>query len=669
MLLNGDKVGPYTIRDSVGQGGMATVYKAWHEGLHRFEALKVPRGAGGGEPDSAYIQRLLTEARTAAGLHHPHIVAIHGVSEPLAPIPFFAMDWVDGQDLAKMLAEKRTFSIGETIQILESVASALDYAHERGVVHRDIKPANILLGEKNGTFIPRVVDFGISRAAEDEDGEGATKLTKSGMIVGTPEYMSPEQAGSGDVVDYRTDIYSLAVVAYEMLCGGPPFTAGSGVSRLSILISHVRDVAPLFSKCPDFPRAAGEIILRALSKSPQDRPQSCGAFLAEFKAALDPADMVYVAGSGTKSAEERAAFEALRLEPVDSATLYERPSTPQGAPQTMAPQRGAPVTAMESPTGSSSVYSLRARLEAATAAATPPASKVSPPTQIAAVQPVAAPVTPPLREVLSPGEPDVSPAATVAEDPFQAPRALPVIPIKGPQPRKGSRFALLAGLGGLLIGAAVVFALSGRFTSKTMVENAAPVLVSPPLTDDQSGNEAPVASTGDDDAPPVVAPPRLRTVRQKLNRAIEFPTVTRHSDSRPLGSTYVLQRGQIGMRQVVLAVTYRGEKEVTRRVESNRVVKQPISQIVVLGTRTAAPPSPVVAAAPPTAPRPRQKIRSTYRSNFQSAPQPRTSRPRYQQRSYSSPSVRTVRPAPHVVPRPKPPVHRPHHVREAPLPP
>ncbi len=285
MLSPGEKIGPYLIRARAGQGGMAVVYQAWHEGLHRLEALKVPRGAGEIASDSAYIQRLLAEARVAAGLHHPNIVAIHGVSEPLAPIPFFAMDWVEGRDLAQILAEKRAFTLRETAQILEPVAAALDYAHGRGVVHRDIKPANILLSEEDGELVPKVVDFGISRAAEEDDAAGETRLTRSGMIVGTPEYMSPEQAGSGEKVDFRTDIYSLGVVAYEMLCGAPPFTAGSGISRLSILISHVRDLAPLWDKFPAFPPAAGAAILAALAKSPADRPQSCAVFVQGLSAA------------------------------------------------------------------------------------------------------------------------------------------------------------------------------------------------------------------------------------------------------------------------------------------------------------------------------------------------------------------------------------------------
>jgi hypothetical protein len=148
-----------------------------------------------------------------------------------------------------------------------------------GVVHRDIKPANILLQEVSepGGWMAKVVDFGISRAAEDL---GGTKLTKSGMIVGTPEYMSPEQAGNGDVVDYRTDVYSLGVLAYEVLCGHPPFTAGEGVSRMSILMSHVRDMPrPPAEHIPNLPMSANNAILKALAKHPDERFDSCAEFM------------------------------------------------------------------------------------------------------------------------------------------------------------------------------------------------------------------------------------------------------------------------------------------------------------------------------------------------------------------------------------------------------
>ena len=296
MFSKGEKIGPYLVSEKVGAGGMATVYKAWHEGLHRFEALKVPRAPaddaffddspsnGAGKnfgAGSAYVTRLLAEARVAAGLQHPNIVSIYNVSEPAASVPFFAMEWVDGEDLARVLRRKIRFSLEETTEILAPVASALDYAHSRGVIHRDIKPANILLSQKGEKWTPHVVDFGISRAAEEDD--GATRLTKNGMLVGTPEYMSPEQSGSGEPVDFRTDIYSLGVVAYEMLCGEVPFCAREGVSRLSILVAHLSKTPPHLAPDSLFPRPIAQVLLQALAKTPDERPQNCAAFIEALR--------------------------------------------------------------------------------------------------------------------------------------------------------------------------------------------------------------------------------------------------------------------------------------------------------------------------------------------------------------------------------------------------
>ncbi len=279
-----ERVGPYEIRERIGEGGMAVVYRAWHSGLHRFEALKVPRPGYG---DSEYVQRLLSEARMAARLHHPNIVAIHSISESDAKQHFFAMDLIDGVDLETLLENRTLLPPTEALGIVRQIASALDYAHAQGVIHRDIKPGNILLQEHPERLLSerwtvKVVDFGISRAAEDIDG---TRLTKNGMLVGTPEYMSPEQAGSGEIVDYRTDLYSLAVVTYEMLTGSPPFLAGDGVSRMSILMSHVaHPPRPPREIVPEISPALNDAILYAMGKKPADRFVNAKAFLRAAEA-------------------------------------------------------------------------------------------------------------------------------------------------------------------------------------------------------------------------------------------------------------------------------------------------------------------------------------------------------------------------------------------------
>ena len=272
----GSQSGAYRIDALLGRGGMAEVYRAWNTGLQRYEALKVlpPHMTF----DKSFVDRFLNEARMAAGLHHPHIATIHAVSDPGAPQPYFAMELIEGEDLANLLRRRGSLPWPEALPIVFQIAEALDYAHHRGVMHRDVKPANVLLQPTgNGGWSVKVVDFGIARALEAGDG---ARLTKTGMIVGTPEYMSPEQGGSGERVNYRSDQYSLGVVAYEMLCGRPPFRARDDGSAISVIIAHQRELpTPLMDRVPDLPRSVNEAILKALAKRPDERWASCQAFV------------------------------------------------------------------------------------------------------------------------------------------------------------------------------------------------------------------------------------------------------------------------------------------------------------------------------------------------------------------------------------------------------
>ncbi len=284
-MQNGTMIGPYRIDGVLGSGGMAEVYKGWHTGLHRHEALKVPLVQASGL-DATFVPRFLKEARVAASLYHPHIATIYSVSDENAPQPYFSMEWIEGLNLDELLVHSGRLALNETLAILEQVAGALDHAHEKGVVHRDIKPGNILLQRSTtpGTlWNAKVVDFGIARASEDATGK---RLTKTGMIVGTPDYMSPEQAGSGPPVDHRTDIYSLGVVAYEMLCGHTPFSADPGASALAILWKHVHEPPPsLLDVVPNLPPAVNDAILWAMAKIPDDRPSTCAAWIAAMRPA------------------------------------------------------------------------------------------------------------------------------------------------------------------------------------------------------------------------------------------------------------------------------------------------------------------------------------------------------------------------------------------------
>ncbi|HEX4684288.1 MAG TPA: serine/threonine-protein kinase [Gemmatimonadaceae bacterium] len=265
----------YLIEGEVGRGGMAVVYRATDLRLHRTVAIKVL------PPDVAFNPdvrtRFIREAQTAAQLNHPNIVQIYSVDEQDGgSVVYFVMAYVDGESLGVRLAREGAWPVDRTIRVLRDVADALAYAHARGVVHRDIKPDNILIDRASGR--PMVTDFGIARAAA-----GETRLTVTGVAVGTPAYMSPEQAVGEREVDGRSDMYSLAVVAYHMLVGEPPFKAGN---TPGMLMKHVAErPRPVRERRPDVPAYLGVAIDRGLAKRPEDR----FADAAEFRDALDGA--------------------------------------------------------------------------------------------------------------------------------------------------------------------------------------------------------------------------------------------------------------------------------------------------------------------------------------------------------------------------------------------
>jgi predicted Ser/Thr protein kinase len=256
----------YTVEGELGRGGMSVVYRARDMRLRRDVAIKIL------PPELAFVanvrERFMREAQTAAQLAHPNIVPIYGVEER-ETLVWIVMALIEGETLGERLAREGKLSAPETQRILCSVSDALVYAHAHGVVHRDIKPDNILL--ERGTLRVLVTDFGIARAAE---GDG--RLTLTGVAVGTPAYMSPEQAmGDGDV-DGRSDLYSLAIVGYQMLAGAAPFVANSTPALLLKQVSE--PLPPLAIRAPAAPVAMVAAIERALAKKATDRWATVQAF-------------------------------------------------------------------------------------------------------------------------------------------------------------------------------------------------------------------------------------------------------------------------------------------------------------------------------------------------------------------------------------------------------
>jgi len=257
--------GRYTLEREIGRGGMATVYLGRDVKHHRAVAIKVlrPELAAALGPD-----RFLREIEIAAGLTHPHILTLHDSGEADSFL-YYVMPYVEGESLRDRLTREKQLSVADATHIAQQVASALDYAHTHDVVHRDIKPENILLVAGQAV----VSDFGIARSISAAGGE---RLTATGVSVGTPMYMSPEQgAGHGDV-DGRSDIYSLGCVLYEMLAGQPPFT---GPTAESVLHQHLAAEPPRISAMRDaVSPSLAAVIRRALAKVPADRFATARAF-------------------------------------------------------------------------------------------------------------------------------------------------------------------------------------------------------------------------------------------------------------------------------------------------------------------------------------------------------------------------------------------------------
>ena len=262
----------YRIERVLGEGGMATVYLAEDLKHHRQVALKVMR------PELAATlgaDRFLREVEIAAKLSHPHILPVHDSGEA-AGFLYYVMPHVEGESLRERLHRERRLPVEEAVRLAREVAEALAYAHKRGIIHRDIKPANIMLGEGHAL----VADFGIARALDNEAG-----LTGTGLAVGTPQYMSPEQAAGAKEVDARADVYAVGGVLYEMLSGEPPYTGDTPQAILAKSLTE--EVRPLASVRPDVPHAVAAVVTKAMARTPAGRYPTADELRVALDGALD----------------------------------------------------------------------------------------------------------------------------------------------------------------------------------------------------------------------------------------------------------------------------------------------------------------------------------------------------------------------------------------------
>jgi serine/threonine protein kinase len=322
MLLagrcNGFKLGSYVIREQIGQGGMGIVYLAEHEDLRRRVAVKVlipPKDQTG---TKLAIERFLREARSAAALNHPNIVRIHDVGRH-GTVNYLVMDHVEGDTLESLLVKGGALAPSRAVDYVAQAAAGLQHAHEKGFVHRDIKPANIMV-DRSG--VVKILDMGLARSFHSSD-DNLTERLDAGAVVGTADYISPEQALSDSRIDVRADIYSLGATLFALVSGRPPFE-GSTAQKL---VQHQLKAPPSLTELdPTVPEELAEIVEKMLAKKPDDRYQTP----AELIEALAPwlpkgGETKVVAGLAVTTVDSSAALQnARRKREAQSTRRLER---------------------------------------------------------------------------------------------------------------------------------------------------------------------------------------------------------------------------------------------------------------------------------------------------------------------------------------------------------
>jgi serine/threonine protein kinase len=503
------RIGRYQIEGVLGAGAMGAVYKGFDPLIKRTLAVKtlrldIPRGS---EEHRMFLERFHQEARICGTLSHPNIVTLFDIGEENG-LPFLAFEFIEGETIESALSRKHKFKAEKVIGLISQIASALDYAHSKGVIHRDIKPANLLLFEEDKV---KVTDFGIARLAESE-------MTRAGQMLGTPSYMSPEQA-MGEKVDGRSDIFSLGVVAFEMLSGEQPFP-GNNVTAILYRLVHGQPVEPANLEMNGLiPSKFHEVFGRVLAKDRAARYQTAADFVRDLELTLGswftgleelapveipppppveelvvPMDEVEPAPS-EREAPAASARPAAPLPPEDDEDVPETIAIPGAKKAEGAPPEEQEATVMLQGGSSPSLPPLSSHPPAASAPAgapevAKPASK--PPTKMTlagspsrfggAMKSGGLRIPPKTTNLPSrppgsrPGTPSSRPPAPRTYPPQPAPDLAPPEPVPAPQPRAALPMGIvLVGVVALLIAGVAIayFALRGSASGPTAGGGAA----------------------------------------------------------------------------------------------------------------------------------------------------------------------------------------------------
>ena len=336
--MEAPKLGRYLIQSELGRGAMGIVYRATDSVLERTVAVKTVNMTLEQDGADRYEARFYQEARAAAGLNHPNIVTVHDVGKS-GDVMFMAMEYIEGVELRTLMAEGQRVGIAQAVSIAAQIAEGLAYAHQRGVVHRDIKPANIMV-VPNGPV--KITDFGIARR------RAASELTQTGMLLGSPKYMSPEQV-IGKRADHRSDIFSLGVILYEMLCGVAPF---SGENVTALMYQTVNFVPPPPSSVNSaVPELLDFIAAKMLAKPVEERYQDAQEVVRDLRecerqlaaaAGGQPARTLAGQAPAPKIADAASRTVVMaqtlnRSREADKAPAQPAPAEGEGAPQRIAP--------------------------------------------------------------------------------------------------------------------------------------------------------------------------------------------------------------------------------------------------------------------------------------------------------------------------------------------